>query len=71
MDDRTGAGPEVATAWSIGAGADEESLETWRWRSYTAHLADLGYDLDAGGPPDDTFEAAIAGYRSRGAAGDP
>lgn len=71
MDDRTGGASEVVAAWSLGPRAGEESLETWRWRSYTAHLADLGYDLDAGGPPDDTFEGVIAGYRSRGAGGDP
>ena len=29
-----------------------DSLREWRWRSYTDHLEDLGYDLDGGGEPD-------------------
>jgi hypothetical protein len=29
-----------------------DALREWRWRSYTDHLEDLGYDLDGGGEPD-------------------
>lgn len=29
-----------------------DSLREWRWRSYTDHLEDLGYDLDGGSEPD-------------------
>jgi hypothetical protein len=29
------------------------------------HLTDLGYDLDAGGPPDDGLDDALTGYRKR------
>ncbi len=29
-----------------------DSLREWRWRSYTEHLEDLGYDLDGGSEPD-------------------
>lgn len=43
----------------------DESVEAWRWRSYVAHLSDLGYDLDAGGPPDDGLDEAVTGYRQR------
>ena len=54
------------TSWSVDRRTDEENLEAWRWRSYTAHLADLGYDLHGGGPPDEGLDEAIAGYRERG-----
>lgn len=29
-----------------------DALREWRWRSYTDHLEDLGYDLDGGGETD-------------------
>lgn len=27
---------------------DPDAMREWRWRSYTDHLEDLGYDLDGG-----------------------
>ena len=70
MDRHAGTDVHALTGWAPERRTDEESLETWRWRSYTAHLADLGYDLDTGGPPDDRFEAAVADSRARGAGGE-
>ncbi len=42
------------TRWSdrrtASAGHEDapDAMREWRWRSYTDHLQDLGYDLDGG-----------------------
>jgi len=42
----------------------DEDLAAWRWRNYTDHLCDLGYDLDGGGAPEDVGRA-ISAHRER------
>ena len=43
-----------------------DAMREWRWRSYTDHLEDLGYDLDGGPdlPTDPTPPAGAAVGRS-------
>ena len=58
-----------ASEASEGASAGE-----WRWRSYTAHLDDLGYEMDGapvdGGPEADELVQAVAEYRRRARSSD-
>ena len=58
---------------AVGPGASEASEAAsageWRWRSYTEHLDDLGYEMDGspvdGGPEADELAQAVAEYRRR------
>lgn len=43
-------------------GNDGDDLSAWRWRCYTEHLADLGYDLHGGTVADDDLSEAVDGY---------
>jgi hypothetical protein len=66
----TEGGAPHSTDLATRAGPDpHEDLAAWRWRNYTAHLTDIGYDLDAGGPPDDGFDDAVRGFRKRAGRG--
>lgn len=44
--------------WNLPTGGNHrdddgpEAMREWRWRCYTDHLEDLGYDLDSGETPD-------------------
>lgn len=46
-----------------------DAMREWRWRSYTDHLEDLGYDLDGGHEsaplPPVPLAAAAAGTERR------
>jgi hypothetical protein len=44
---RAQSAPQDAQA-SAGASGEATDLDTWRWRNYTDHLRDLGYDLTGG-----------------------
>lgn len=34
----------------------DEAMREWRWRCYTDHLRDMGYDLDGGQPPPEDWQ---------------
>ena len=51
-----------AAAWRRDDGAD--AMREWRWRSYTDHLQDMGYELDGGDLGPD--EPVVASERSEG-----
>lgn len=44
-----------------------DAMREWRWRSYTDHLEDLGYDLDGGHEPvPDPVPAGLSGAATTG-----
>lgn len=58
--DRARAAPQP----SADPGVDPDELEEWRWRNYTEHLIDLGYDLHgAGGMEPELPPRTTAGRR--------
>lgn len=53
----------------LGDGFEPEQAGEWRWRNYTDHLGDLGYELEGDTPLEgaeaDELAQAVAEYRRR------
>ena len=62
---------DAQAAWTslpMGGSGDPADVREWRWRNYTDHLTDLGYELhgaSADAAHADELAQAVDGYRRR------
>ena len=61
MNQTGGSGRQRSRGSEHEPGNDGDDLSAWRWRNYTEHLADLGYDLHGGTAANDDVSGAVDG----------